>query len=201
VAIGEQNHWNGRVNGETSLVVDRTIVKDDVHLSVNEGFGIYLRNDFMNDNRVRIAFEGGRRTVLGVGGKAGVIETGSKWIKIAGCLGIETSGEDLFYEDAAERNTPQRWKSLLQDRVFLKPETKGQSVRDFPCVIRQGRAGAGRLGEGVERLHTEKEGVRAFRFRTRTGTACVAVNFSSDPVTCRVGQQTIAIPAMDTVII
>jgi hypothetical protein len=186
-------------DGETSLVVDWTVVDEDVTLSLNEGFGVYVMNDFMNDHRVRISFEGGRRSVRGVGGKARVIETGSTWIKVAGCLGIETSGEELLYEDAAERNTPERWKSLLQDRVFLKPEANGKAVRDFACVIRQGRAGVGRVGDGVDKLSIGQEGVRAFRFRTRTGIVCVAVNFSEAPVSIDVGGRTIDIPAMDTV--
>jgi hypothetical protein len=108
-------------DGETSLLVDRTVVDESVTLTLNEGFGVYVMNDFMNDNRVRISFKGGRRTVRGVGGKARVIETGSSWIKVAGCLGIETDDEQIYYEDAAERNTPERWKSLLQDRIYLRP--------------------------------------------------------------------------------
>jgi hypothetical protein len=89
-------------DGETSLVIDWTVA--DVELSLNEGFGVYIMNDFVNGNRVQISFEGGRRTVRGVGGRARGIETGPTWIKIAGCLGIETDGEPLFYEDASERN-------------------------------------------------------------------------------------------------
>ncbi|MBT3605440.1 MAG: hypothetical protein HN521_20435, partial [Candidatus Latescibacteria bacterium] len=88
---------------------------------------------------------------------------------------------------------------LLQDRVFLKPEANGKAVRDFACVIRQGRAGVGRVGDGVDKLSIGQEGVRAFRFRTRTGIVCVAVNFSEAPVSIDVGGRTIDIPAMDTV--
>ena len=146
-------------DGETSLLIDWTVVEPGVKLTLNEAFGVYVMNDFMNDNHVAISFDGGRRIVRGVGGRARVIETGSTWIKVAGCLGIETSGEEILYEDAAERNTPAKWKSLLQDRVFLRPALNGKTVRDFACVIRQGRSGVGRMGEGVERLET---GTRAY---------------------------------------
>jgi hypothetical protein len=135
-------------DGETSLVIDWTVA--DVELSLNEGFGVYIMNDFVNGNRVQISFEGGRRTVRGVGGRARVIETDSTWIKIAGCLGIETDGEPLFYEDASERNSPERWKNLLQDRVFLRTGARSGNVHDYACVVRQGRAGTRRLGHGVK---------------------------------------------------
>ena len=164
-------------DGETSLVIDRTVA--DVELSLNEGFGVYIMNDFLNGNRVPISFEGGRRTIRGVGGRARVIETGSTWIKIAGCLGIETGGEQLFYEDASERNTPERWKNLLQDRVFLRPDEIGGTVRDYACVIRQGRAGTRRIGHGVERLQTAQDEVRAYRFRSRTSDMIAIANFTT----------------------
>jgi hypothetical protein len=208
---GVVTYANGRIrqsiavvalkDGETSLIVDRTEMDDDVVLSLNEAFGIYVMNDFMDDNRVRISFNGCRRTVKGVGGKSRVIETGSAWIKVAGCLGIETDGPPIYYEDAAERNTPARWKSLLQDRIFLRPETGGGTVRDFACVIRQGSAGVRRVGEGVERLETGLKDVRAFRFRTRTTTALSVVNFSREPVSVDLIGKTLDIPAMDTVVV
>lgn len=188
-------------DGETSLIVDWTVADDDITLSLNEGFGVYIMNDFMDDNRVGISFEGGRRTVKGVGGRARIIGTGSTWIKIAGCLGIETDGDQIYYEDASERNTPERWKSLLQDRVFLRPEVSGSTVRDFACVIRQGRAGTRRIGSGIERLHTGQKSVRAFRFRTQKGTALAVVNFSTQSVSINISNQSIDVPKMDTVII
>ena len=70
---------------ETSLVIDWTVA--DVELSLNEGFGVYIMNDFLNSNRVSISFEGGRRTVRGVGGRARVIETDSTWIEDRGMFG------------------------------------------------------------------------------------------------------------------
>jgi len=186
-------------DGETSLVIDWTVA--DVELSLNEGFGVYIMNDFLNGNRVPISFEGGRRTIRGVGGRARVIETGSTWIKIAGCLGIETCGEQLFYEDASERNTPERWKNLLQDRVFLRPEVSDGTVRDYACVIRQGRAGTRRIGHGVERLQTAQDGVRAYRFRSRTGDMIAIANFTTVSESIELAGQSIDVPAMDTVLI
>lgn len=185
-------------DGETSLVIDWT--NSEVDLSLNEGFGIYVMNDFVNDNRVPISFEDGRRTVKGVGGRARIIETGSTWIKIAGCLGIETEGQMLLYEDASERNSPERWKNLLQDRVFLRTGTTKGTIRDYACVLRQGRAGLRRVGEGIERLHTKHEGVRAFRFRSRTGEAVVVTNFTSEPIDVEITGHPIKVPAMDTVL-
>ena len=186
-------------DGETSLVIDWTVA--DVELSLNEGFGVYIMNDFLNGNRVPISFEGGRRTIRGVGGRAREIETGSTWIKIAGCLGIETGGEQLFYEDASERNTPERWKNLLQDRVFLRPRGSGGTVRDYACVIRQGRAGTRRIGHGVERLQTAQDGVRAYRFRSRTGNVIAVANFTTVPESIELAGRSIDVPAMDTVLI
>ena len=188
-------------DGETSLLIDWTVVQPDVVLSLNEAFGVFVMNDFMNGNRVAISFEGGRRSVRGVGGKGREIETGSTWIKVAGCLGMETSGEEIVYEDAAERNTPERWKNLLQDRVFLRPTAQGRTRRDFACVIRQGRAGTGRIGNGVARLETGKTCVRAYRFRTRSGTAIVAANFSDAFVSVRVDGRAVDIPPMDTAVL
>ncbi|MDE2801185.1 MAG: hypothetical protein OXI94_21185 [Gemmatimonadota bacterium] len=186
-------------DGETSLVIDWTVA--DVELSLNEGFGVYIMNDFLNSNRVPISFEGGRRTIRGVGGRAREIETGSTWIKIAGCLGIETGGEQLFYEDASERNTPERWKNLLQDRVFLRPDEIGGTVRDYACVIRQGRAGTRRIGHGVERLQTAQDGVRAYRFRSRTDDVIAVANFTTVPESIELAGRSINVPAMDTVLI
>ena len=186
-------------DGETSLVIDWTVA--DVELSLNEGFGVYIMNDFLNGNRVPISFEGGRRTIRGVGGRAREIETGSTWIKIAGCLGIETGGEQLFYEDASERNTPERWKNLLQDRVFLRPRGSGGTVRDYACVIRQGRAGTRRIGHGVERLQTAQDGVRAYRFRSRTDDVIAVANFTTVPESIELAGRSIDVPAMDTVLI
>ena len=186
-------------DGETSLVIDWTVA--DVELSLNEGFGVYIMNDFVNGNRVPISFEGSRRTIRGVGGRARVIETGSTWIKIAGCLGIETSGEQLLYEDAAERNTPERWRNLLQDRVFLRPEVNGGTVRDYACVIRQGRAGTRRIGHGVERLQTAQDGVRAYRFRSRTSDVIAVANFTPVSRSVELAGRSIDVPAMDTVLI
>ena len=186
-------------DGETSLVIDWTVA--DVELSLNEGFGVYIMNDFVNGNRVSISFEGGRRTVRGVGGRARVIETGSTWIKIAGCLGIETDGEQLFYEDASERNSPERWKNLLQDRVFLCPDESRGNVRDYACVIRQGRAGTRRIGHGVERLQTAQDGVRAYRFRSRTSDIIAVANFTTVPESVELAGRSIQVPAMDTVLI
>jgi hypothetical protein len=188
-------------DGETSIVIDRTEVDDDVTLSLNEGLGVYVMNDFMNDNRVSISFENGRRKVRGVGGKASVIETGSTWMKVAGCLGVETDGSRLFYEDAAERNTPVRWKSLLQDRLFLCPEAKDGTVRDYACVIRQGSTGTRRVGDGVERLVTDQGDVRAFRFRTRKGTATIVANFANTQASVNVSGTVIEVQAMDTIVI
>ncbi len=188
-------------DGESSIVIDRTIVDRDVVLSRNEGFGLYVMNDFMDDNRVRITFADGRRTVKGVGGQARTIETGSTWIKIVGCLGIETDGEHILYEDAAERNTPERWKSLLQDRVFLRPKEDGAVVRDYACVIRQGRAGTRRTGSGVERLTTEHEDVRAYRFTGRQGTTMIVANFSRADQLVDLAGDSVRVSAMDTVVI
>ena len=186
-------------DGETSLVIDWTVANEDIDLLLNEGFGIYIMNDFINKNRVRISFEHGRRKINGVGGKPDIVETRSTWIKIAGCLGIETDGETIYYEDASERNTPERWKSLLQDRVFLRPEANNRTLRDFACVIRQGRSGTRRIGDGVERLPTEQQEVRAFRIQTRIGKAIA--NFSNTQATIDLVKQTIDLPAMDTVIV
>ncbi len=186
-------------DGETSLVIDWTV--SDVELSLNEGFGVYIMNDFLNGNRVPISFEGGRRTIRGVGGRARVIETGSTWIKIAGCLGIETCGEQLLYEDASERNTPERWKNLLQDRVFLRLGASGRTARDYACVIRQGRAGTRRIGHGVERLQTDQDGVRAYRFRSRTSDVTAVANFTTVSESIELAGRSIDIPAMDTVLI
>jgi hypothetical protein len=188
-------------DGETSLVVDFTEAADDVTLSLNEGLGVYVMNDLINDNRVRISFEGGRRTIKGVGGRAREIETESTWLKVAGCLGIETDGSPLCYEDAAERNTPPRWKNLLQDRVFLKHSAEGRTVRDFACVIRQGSAGVRRVGQGIERLDTGTTDVRAFRFRSRTGVVIVAVNFTNKPASATVTGRVVQVPAMDTLVL
>ena len=187
-------------DGETSLLVDRTVVDESVTLTLNEGFGVYVMNDFMNDNRVRISFKGGRRTVRGVGGKARVIETGSSWIKVAGCLGIETDDEQIYYEDAAERNTPERWKSLLQDRIYLRPTENGQVVRDFACLIRQGPSATRRIGGGIERLPTENDDVRAFRFLARKQRMLAVANFSSESVSVELDGQPIDVPQMDTVV-
>jgi len=188
-------------DGETSLFIDWSVVDPGVLLSLNEAFGVYVMNDFMDQNRVAISFEGGRRSIRGLGGKPRVVETGSTWIRVAGCLGIETSGEGIFYEDAAERNTPVKWKSVLQDRVYLRPTARGGTVRDFACVVRQGRAGARRTGEGVERLDTDAERVRAYRFRARSGRATVVANFSDAPVSVRVTGHTLDIAAMDSVVL
>ena len=186
-------------DGETSLVIDWTVA--DVALSLNEGFGVYIMNDFLNGNRVSISFEGGRRTIRGVGGRARVIETGSTWIKIAGCLGIETNGEQLLYEDASERNTPERWKNLLQDRVFLRPGASSGTVRDYACVIRQSRAGTRRIGHGVERLQIAQDGVRAYRFRSRTTDVIAIANFTTVSESIELAGRSVQIPAMDTVLI
>ena len=186
-------------DGETSLVIDWTVA--DVELSLNEGFGVYIMNDFLNGNRVPISFEGGRRTIRGVGGRARVIETGSTWIKIAGCLGIETCGEQLLYEDASERNTPARWKNLLQDRVFLRSGVSDGTVRDYACVIRQGRAGTRRLCHGVERLQTTQDGIRAYRFRSRTSDVTAVANFTTVSKSIELAGRAIDVPATDTVLI
>ena len=188
-------------DGETALVVDRTEVDDDIALSLNEGLGIYVMNDSINDNRVRISYDGGRRTIKGVGGQARVIETGSTWIKVAGCLGIETDGIQLCYEDASERNTPARWKSLLQDRVFVKPESTGPTVRDYACVVRQGKAGTRRVGAGIDRLETGEHDVRAFRLRSRTGKVITVTNFTRELKSVTVLDRVIEIPPMDTVVL
>ncbi len=206
--LPDHPHADGRIrqsiaiialeDGETSLVIDWTV--SDVALSLNEGFGVYIMNDFVNGNRIPISFEGGRRTIRGVGGRARVIETGSTWIKIAGCLGIETSGEQLLYEDAAERNTPERWRNLLQDRVFLRPEVNSGTVRDYACVIRQGRAGTRRTGHGVERLQTAQDGIRAYRFRSRTSDVIAVANFTPVSRSVELAGRSIDVPAMDTVL-
>jgi len=184
-------------DGETSLVIDRTT--SDVDLSLNEGLGIYVMNDFVNDNRVSISFDGGRRTVRGVGGKAQVIETGSTWLKLAGCLGVETSGLPLHYEDAAERNSPEKWRNLLQDRVFLRPDASGNTVRDYAYVVRQGRAGTHRVGQGVERVDTSVDGIRAYRFKSRTADTIAVANFSQSTQNLDVAGQSVTVPPVDTI--
>ena len=55
-------------DGETSIVIDWTVAEPGIELTCNEAFGLYVMNDFMNDNRVAVSFEGGRRSVRGVGG-------------------------------------------------------------------------------------------------------------------------------------
>ena len=57
-----------------------------------------------------------------------------------------------------------------------------------------------RVGEGIERLHTKHEGVRAFRFRSRTGEAVVVTNFTSEPIDVEITGHPIKVPAMDTVL-
>ncbi|HCK10516.1 MAG TPA: hypothetical protein DHW45_11625 [Candidatus Latescibacteria bacterium] len=188
-------------DGETSIVIDWTVAEPGIDLTCNEAFGLYVMNDFMNENRVAVSFEGGRRSVRGVGGKARVIETGSSWIKVAGCLGLETSGDEILYEDASERNTPSRWKSLLQDRIYLSPGGDGSAVRDFACVVRQGRAGTRRVGGGVERLDVSGAKVRAFRFGARKGVVTVAANFGQEAVSLDVVGRTVVLPAMDTLVL
>ena len=85
--------------------------------------------------------------------------------------------------------------------MFLRPEKQDNTVRDFACVIRQGRTGLKRMGNGVTRLASGAAGVRAYRFHTRTGTAIAAANFSDAPLSVEVADQTVNIPAMDTVVL
>lgn len=186
-------------DGETTLVVDWSTA--DLELSGNEGLGVYVMNDFVNDNRVSIAYDGGRRRVRGVGGPARVIDTNSTWIRVAGCLGIETDGLPILYEDASERNTPDRWRNLLQDRVFLRPAAKAGIVRDYACVIRQGRSGARRVGAGVERVPVDAPGVRAYRFRSRTDVKLAVSNFTREARDVEVEGLTVSVPAADTVLV
>lgn len=205
--IGEIHYGGGQIvqgvavaaleDGETAVIIDLTEAKEGTAVTRNEGLGIYVMNDFMNDNRVQIAYEGEEEGVQGVGGEARVIETGSAWMRIAGCLGVATSGPTLCYEDAAERNTPMRWRSVLQDRVFVGPQADG--LRDFCAVLRMGKKGAGRAAEGPERVAATGDRVRAYRFKDGRGRVVTLVaNFGREGTTTNVeGVGAVMMPAMD----
>lgn len=186
-------------DGETAAIIDLTEATEGAAVTRNEGLGIYVMNDFMDDNQVQIAYEGGEEVVQGVGGEARVIETGSRWMRIAGCLGVATSDLPLCYEDAAERNTPARWRSVLQDRVFVRPQADGRALRDFCAVLRMGKKGAGRAAEGPERVAATGERVRAYRFKDGRGREVTLVaNFGREGTTTEVeGVGAVMMPAMD----
>ena len=190
-------------DGETVVLIDLTETDAGTQVTRNEGLGIFVMNDFMNANRVQIVYEGGRKRVRGVGGKARTIETDSAWMRIGGCLGVTTDGLPLLYEDAAERNTPIRWKSVLQDRVFVQPGTEGTRLRDYCAVIRMGRGGARRAAEGPERLRASDDRVRAYRLRDgKKRQVVVVVNFGTDGATADVaGIGSVTVPAMDVVVL
>ena len=68
-------------------------------------------------------------------------------------------------------------------------------------MIRQGSAGTRRVGDGVERLVTDQEDVRTFRFRTRKGTATIVANFANTQASVNVSGTVIDVQAMDTIVI
>ena len=209
---GEIHYGDGKIvqriavaaleDGETAVVIDLTEAEAGTPVTRNEGLGIYLMNDFMNGNRVHIAYEGGRVRVRGVGGNARVIETGSSWMRIAGCLGVATDGLPLLYEDAAERNTPARWKSVLQDRVFVQPDADSRTLRDFCAVLRMGKRGARRTSEGPKKLSASNHQIRAYRLRDSKGHPMTFVaNFARHAITADVqGIGSAKISAMDLLI-
>ena len=210
---GEVDYGRGQVtqrlavvalpDGETALVIDLTTARPGARVTRNEGLGVYVMNDFTDGNRVRIAHAGGGQTVRGVGGTARVIATGSPWMRVAGCLGLATSGEPLYYEDAAERNTPIRWRSVLQDRVFTQPVARGETLRDYATVVRLGRAGARRATAAPVRLACAGEWVRAYRVTDARGhDVTVVANLGRQAVTATVeGAGALELAAMDTVVI
>jgi hypothetical protein len=120
-------------------------------------------------------------------------------MRIAGCLGVATSGVPLCYEDAAERNTPMRWKSVLQDRVFVRPEAQGTRLRDFCAVLRMGKKGAVRAAEGPERVAATGDRVRVYQFKDGRGRTVTAVaNFGQEGTTTEVeGVGAVTVPGMD----
>lgn len=136
---------------------------------------------------------------FGAWGEARVIETGSVWMRIAGCLGVATSGAPLCYEDAAERNTPRQWQSVLQDRVFVRQATSGGMLRDFCAVLRMGKRGARRAAEGPERIAATGDMIRAYRFKDARGRrVTVAANLGRTDAAATVeGIGAVKIPAMD----
>ncbi len=189
-------------DGETAVVIDLTTAAPSTNVTVNEGLGVYVMNDFMDGNRVAIAYQGGRQRVRGVGGRARVIETASPWLSVAGCLGIATSGLPLLYEDAAERNTPERWKSVLQDRVFVRPAAQDATLRDYAVVLRLGRGGARRASELPEPVPVGASDVRAYRVRDGKGkTLTIVANFGDAAADLAVGGiGRVTVPAMDIII-
>ncbi len=189
-------------DGETVVFVDVTEATDVSRVTLNEGLGLYVMNDFPNGNKVAIVYEGGKNRVRGVGGTPKVIETHSSWMRVTGCLGLSTNGLPLLYDDASERNTPVRWKSVLQDRVFVKPTANGALIRDYCVLLRMGRGGARRANDGPERLATS-EGVRVYRLLDgKKKTVVVAVNFNmSERIVDILGVGNVEIPAMDSVIV
>ncbi|MCE2435649.1 MAG: hypothetical protein J4F29_22430, partial [Candidatus Latescibacteria bacterium] len=74
-------------------------------------------------------------------------------------------------------------------------------VRDYACVIRQGRAGTRRIGHGVERLQIDQDGIRAYRFRSRTGDVIAVANFTTVSESVELAGKSVQVPAMDTVLI
>ena len=83
----------------------------------------------------------------------------------------------------------------------MRPGESGGTVRDYACVMRQGRAGTRRIGDGVERLQTGQDGVRAYRFRSRASDVIAVANFTPEAQTVAVAGRSIQVPAMDTVLI
>jgi hypothetical protein len=190
-------------DGETTLFIDLSTARPGAPVTRNEALGVYLMNDFMDNNHVSIAYAGGKKRVRGVGGKAQVIETGSPWMQIVGSFGLATSDEPLLYEDAAERNTPERWKSVLQDRVFIQPKAKGATLRDFAVALRLGRGGARLAQEAPERVKASGEWVRAYRVRDARGNAVTVIaNLGYTEATSQVGELSkVIVPPLDLVII
>jgi len=189
-------------DGETVVVMDLCEASSDVSVTLNEGLGVYVMNDFMNGNHVAISYEGGRNRVRGVGGKAREIDTGSAWMRVAGCLGIATDSVPLLYEDCAERNTPARWKSVLQDRVFVRPEPQGSPLRDVCAVLRMGRGGNRRAASTPVRLGTTDGRVRAFRVMdARQRPVTLVANFGKSGCTVAVPDVgEVCLPPMDVVV-
>ncbi len=189
-------------DGETVVFVDVTEATDVSRVTLNEGLGVYVMNDFPNKNQVSLMYAGGKKLVRGVGGKTRVIETHSHWLCVAGSLGIVTDGITLYYDDASERNTPVRWKSVLQDRVFVKPTANGTVIRDYCVLLRLGRGGTRRVKAAPERLIAQ-DGVRVFRLSdAKNKNVIVAVNVDVKTRSVDIpGLGPIDLPAMDVKIV
>jgi hypothetical protein len=188
-------------DGETVVFVDVTEATDVSRVTLNEGLGVYVMNDFPNKNQVSIVHENGKNQVRGVGGKTRVIETHSHWLCVAGSLGIVTDGIILYYDDASERNTPVQWKSVLQDRVFVRPKVSGQVIRDYCVLLRLGRGGTRRVKAAPERLIAQ-DYVRVFRLSdAKNKDVIVAVNVDVQPRSVDIpGVGPVDLPAMDVVV-